>query len=141
MKKVESAGIIIYTISNKQRLYLLLHYTAGHWDLPKGKVEPGEQYQETALRELEEETNLKDPIIDKDFFESLSYDFVTHEHTKAHKTVFFFIGYVDKDSPIKLSDEHINYQWCSFEKAIEQLTYNNAQKIVTKAEQFLRKKE
>ena len=30
------------------------------WDFPKGKVEAGEEYAEAAVREVEEETGLKD---------------------------------------------------------------------------------
>ena len=41
MKHIYSAGIITYTIDNDIILYLLLRYGAGHWDLPKGKIESG----------------------------------------------------------------------------------------------------
>ena len=58
MKHLHSAGIIIYTTHNDTALYLLLRYGAGHWDLPKGKIETGETKQEAALRELMEETGL-----------------------------------------------------------------------------------
>ena len=38
---------------------LLLIFRRGKWDLPKGKTEPGETMEETALREVEEETGLE----------------------------------------------------------------------------------
>lgn len=53
MEHIYSAGIITYTTDNNETSYLLLHYNAGHWDFPKGKMEPGETKQETALRELQ----------------------------------------------------------------------------------------
>jgi 8-oxo-dGTP pyrophosphatase MutT (NUDIX family) len=38
----------------------LLIFRRGKWDLPKGKQEKGESWEETALREVSEETNLDD---------------------------------------------------------------------------------
>lgn len=32
---------------------------SGHWDLPKGHIEPGESAEECAVREIEEETGVK----------------------------------------------------------------------------------
>ena len=36
---------------------ILCIYRKGHWDLPKGKVDPGESIQAAAIREVEEETH------------------------------------------------------------------------------------
>ena len=38
---------------------LLVIFRQGKWDLPKGKMEPGETMEATALREVEEECGLK----------------------------------------------------------------------------------
>ncbi|MFZ5500518.1 MAG: NUDIX domain-containing protein, partial [Candidatus Micrarchaeota archaeon] len=55
MPDEKSCGIVLFS-EDGGRLYLLLHYTAGHWDFPKGHVEADESEAETALRELLEET-------------------------------------------------------------------------------------
>ena len=39
---------------------VLLIFRRGVWDLPKGKQDPGEKLAQTALREVQEETGLKD---------------------------------------------------------------------------------
>lgn len=54
MKKEKSAGAVI--INDKK--VLLLHYSSGHWDFPKGHIEKGETELETAKREVKEETGL-----------------------------------------------------------------------------------
>jgi len=50
---VTAAGGIVSNPSGD----ILCIYRKGHWDLPKGKVEPGESIQAAALREVEEETH------------------------------------------------------------------------------------
>jgi 8-oxo-dGTP pyrophosphatase MutT (NUDIX family) len=39
---------------------ILLIFRRGKWDLPKGKLDKGEKLEECAVREVEEETGLKD---------------------------------------------------------------------------------
>lgn len=38
---------------------LLVFFRRGSWDMPKGKIDPGETPEQAALREVEEETGLK----------------------------------------------------------------------------------
>lgn len=40
--------------------HLLMIFRKGFWDLPKGKMDPGESISETALREVEEECGVQD---------------------------------------------------------------------------------
>ena len=55
-KKTLSAGVVI---TDGDRV-LLCHVTgAKHWDLPKGKVDPGETEIQAAVRELQEETSIE----------------------------------------------------------------------------------
>jgi len=44
---------------------LLLIFRKGKWDLPKGKLDPGEDLEQCAVREVEEETGLKDVVLQK----------------------------------------------------------------------------
>jgi bis(5'-nucleosidyl)-tetraphosphatase len=131
-----SAGIVPYYKKRKQ--YLILHYEEGHWDFPKGHVEENENEEKAAIRELEEETGIKDVEIVKGFKEKISYYFRAkyRNNELVYKEVLFFIGLVKKKS-VKLSYEHIGYRWLNYKEAREALTYENSKKLLDKAEAFI----
>ncbi len=52
--EVKAAGGVVLNANNE----VLFIFRSGVWDLPKGHVEAGESFEETALREVEEETGL-----------------------------------------------------------------------------------
>jgi 8-oxo-dGTP pyrophosphatase MutT (NUDIX family) len=137
MKEEFSSGVILFRIntSNKEVLYLLLHYPRGYWDLVKGKVESNETPQETALRELKEETGLSAKLIG-DFEQSLTYYFKSPTGELIHKTVSFFVAETNQEN-VTISEEHIGYRWLTLSEALKQLTYNNAQRIMRRADHYI----
>lgn len=77
-KIIPAAGGIV---ENKKGEILAI-FRRGHWDLPKGKIEQGEYIEETAVREVEEETGIAvDRLRDK-----LQVSYHTYR-TKSNKLV------------------------------------------------------
>ena len=56
---LEAAGGLVSNDGHE----LLLIFRRGKWDLPKGKLEDGENLEECAVREVEEETGLKNVTV------------------------------------------------------------------------------
>ncbi len=56
---IEAAGGLV---ENGEGEYLFI-FRRGKWDLPKGKIDPGETHEEAALREVEEETGIRPDYI------------------------------------------------------------------------------
>lgn len=136
MKYMFSAGIIPYQVVDNTILYLLLQYSAGHWEFPKGKIEKGEDKQQAAHRELMEETGLTAEI-DPNFEETFDYIFTDYiDKQLAHKTVYFFIGKA-KSKKVVLSYEHQNYAWLTYDDAMNQLTYKNAKAVLETVNEYL----
>jgi 8-oxo-dGTP pyrophosphatase MutT (NUDIX family) len=53
-KVLEAAGGYVQNVQNE----LLVFYRRGSWDMPKGKIDPGESPEQAAIREVQEETGL-----------------------------------------------------------------------------------
>ena len=59
----KSCGVIPFRRNGETKEYLLILQSNDCWSFPKGHMEPGEQEEETALRELLEETGLRAKLI------------------------------------------------------------------------------
>ena len=131
----KSCGAVVFK-KNQGIKYLLLHYEAGHWDYVKGEMEKGESEKETVMRELEEETGITDGGIIGDFREEISYFFKMRGRT-VHKVVVFFLIEI-MTGKVRLSHEHIGYEWLDYQRALERLTYRNAKDVLEKAHNYLK---
>jgi bis(5'-nucleosidyl)-tetraphosphatase len=136
MLKEKSCGAVVFR-RNSEEKYLILHYGAGHWDFVKGNVEPDENEEDTAMRELKEETGIAKAQFVEGFMETISY-FYRRGNSTVHKEVVFFLVQTT-ESRVDLSYEHVGYEWLNYEGAIERLTFENAKKVLQKAHRFLKK--
>ena len=134
-KPERSAGFLIFRTTNTGRKYLLLDY-GRHWDFPKGHVEPGEDLIQTALRELEEETGITDAAVIPGFSHEIKYFFRDKKKHLIHKTVWFGLAQTDT-SKIRLSNEHVAWEFLEFDQAVKRLTYPAAKSLLRHAEEFL----
>jgi 8-oxo-dGTP diphosphatase len=94
----------------------------GRWDLPGGIVEPYEDPAETVLRETFEETGLR---LGKSALKFVFAETIAESDNELNVTRFFYKGRVDDMSPvaIKLSTEHREHGWFSYDEAAEHLTH------------------
>lgn len=123
MKREKSCGCII--IDNNS--VLLVKHNAGHWDFPKGHVENNETEEQTALREVKEETNIDVEIIP-------GYRYVIEYSPKEDvlKQVVFFIA-KKISSEIKAQESEISeIKWLKIDEAVEQITHNDSKELLKK---------
>ncbi|MCX7846333.1 MAG: NUDIX hydrolase [Dictyoglomaceae bacterium] len=85
MKAISAGGVVFY--KNK---VLILQRKNGNWVLPKGHVEDNENIEETAIREVEEESGIKVEIID--YIGEIEYHAsATEFHPEEEKKVIWFL--------------------------------------------------
>ncbi len=134
-KQEKSCGAAIFREDGGRRLYLVLHYGEGHWDLPKGHVETGEGEEETARREIFEETGICELEFFSGFRHTISYCFVRRGERIPKEVVFFLAKTAQKS--VTLSDEHVGYLWLPFRLACAKMSFKNACEVLEKSENFL----
>jgi len=137
-----SAGALVFRRTNQGIVWLVLHYTAGHWDFPKGHVEKGETMIDAARREVLEEAGIKDLKFYPEFKRPLQYFFNAAKYSGSStkqmvfKKVVFHLAET-KEEEIKISFEHLEGKWLSSEAAEDILTFKDAKKILKAAVEFI----
>ena len=101
---IEAAGGVV---SNKNKEILFIR-RLGKWDLAKGKIEKGESLDGAALREIEEETGLKELILEK-FINTTFHIYTERNGEKILKTTYWFkVTYLGNDEPTPQIEEGIS---------------------------------
>lgn len=103
--------------------------------MPKGHVESGESEEETAKREIFEETGISELEFVPSFRETISYWFMRQGEKIPKEVVFFLAKTAQRE--VTLSDEHSGSLWLPFELAKKKMTHKNAQDLLEKAEKML----
>jgi bis(5'-nucleosidyl)-tetraphosphatase len=137
-RRERSAGVVVFRAGREADpfpRFLLLNY-GGHWDYPKGHVEPGEDDATAARRELREETGILDATFIPGFSREINYFFRDSRKGLIRKEVIFFLARASSDR-ITLSHEHVGSTWLPFESAMQRLTYPNARQVLGEANAFL----
>jgi 8-oxo-dGTP pyrophosphatase MutT (NUDIX family) len=104
----------------------------GVWGLPKGTPERGESLEETAVREVREETGL--PVTLERKIGEISYWFArTDEGVRFHKTVHYYLMTTDGDDTQAHDHEYDRVEWFDAEQALKTASYANEAGILRKA--------
>ena len=104
------------------------------WTLPKGTPDPGETVEETALREVGEETGLEVRIIEP--LRSIEYDFV-QDGTRIHKTVHYYLMEPTGGDLARHDAEFERVRWVPFEEAGSLLSFATERELVADAAERL----
>ena len=130
-REERSAGFLIFHRRGDDVRFLLLDY-GRHWDFAKGHVDPGESDTDAAIRELREETGIRDIVPIPDFQREIVYFFRSGRHGLIRKTVVFFLAEVMKTDVI-LSEEHVGYDFLPFESAVKRATFAAGKELLRAA--------
>lgn len=114
-----SAGAII---KNNEGKYLIVQGREGSWLFPKGHIEKEETLQETAKREVREETNLEIEL-------SNIHGYTEYDLPNGNKkrTTLFLATHLSGE--VKLNEELIAHQWLSEQDALTQLTHDDLKEL------------
>ena len=136
-----SAGGLVVSKSDPTKVALICHRNRGggrDWCLPKGHLEDGESLEQTAIREVGEETGLTGEIIAK--LGEINYSFKA-DNKRIKKTVHHFLlrevdGVLSADGDP--TGEVLEVRWFDLEELVEVLAHENEKKMAQKALELLR---
>lgn len=124
----KSCGGVVYRRHHGNiEILLVKHLNSGHWSFPKGHVESDETEEQTALREIKEETGI-DVIPDTSFRETVSFS----PKKDTIKEVVYFLCRARHYTVIPQPDEISEAKWVDIGYASSVLTYENDKVIISK---------
>lgn len=127
-----SAGAVLVDEQTK-RVVVIKCLTSGEYLLPKGTKEDNETIEETAVREVFEETGYRNRL------SSLLAIQVRPDAGGAigrHKMIYWYYSRLESDLQVNDTQEeweHFQSEWHSYDSAMDVLTFNDDKRVVTKA--------
>ncbi|MBK9137652.1 MAG: NUDIX domain-containing protein [Verrucomicrobia bacterium] len=119
-----AGGLVWRWTSQGRRLAVIRRERYGtEWTLPKGKLDPGEDWAEAALREVREETGCEARI--ESFAGGLTY-----QHDGRPKIVLFWNMKLVADHGFERSEEVADLVWLSQQQAVGLLTHADERQLV-----------
>jgi 8-oxo-dGTP pyrophosphatase MutT (NUDIX family) len=131
VQPIEAAGGVLYRI-NKNKVEILLIYRNDVWDLPKGKIEDDESYEECALREVSEEVGLVN--LELTGYLTDTYHEYTENGIKLGKSTKWYSIATDhpNEDPIPQYEEGITrVLWKELDQAKSMVGYENLVKVIS----------
>ncbi|MGQ8337668.1 NUDIX domain-containing protein [Sunxiuqinia sp. A32] len=133
LNQIPAAGGIVTNLHSE----ILFIKRFGKWDLPKGKIETGEQVIEAAVREVEEECGLTGMRISKKLpstYHLYFTPFIKDDNNLVLKeTSWFEMLYAKNEMPVPQTSEGIEeVRWFKRDdlREVFALTYNNLAELI-----------
>lgn len=128
---VSAGGVVLRRGRRGDEVVLCGRRDPLRWALPKGTPDPGETREQTALREVREETGLDVEIVRR--LDSIQYWFLrTSDGARCHKTVHYYLMTPTGGDLSRHDDEFDFVQWFPLCQAIDAMTYPNEARLVEK---------
>jgi len=127
MNKHQKVAVIVWTIDPEEnKRYLLRHNKPfdgyeDEWTITFGDVEPNENIEDAAKREISEEFGINDIEETKNLNYKIDFE-GKHGPTEAH---FISIKVEDINTQITLNEESIGYDWMKLEKVKELMQHED----------------
>ena len=127
MRTEKSCGAVVFRNKNDNiQVLLIRHLNGGHWAFPKGHVEKGETEEQTALREVLEETGLAVEL-DNRYRQVVSYS----PKKDVVKDVVYFVATASSDAATVAQEEEISQiVWVDMHNAADYVSFDNDKKVL-----------
>lgn len=127
--KEETAGGIVFRRRDGKVQFLVIRDAKKRWTIPKGHVEQGEKLEETARREVAEETGLTQVEV-LDYLEKTTFQYRREDSLILMTQHNFLIKAADAKEKIKKEDWMTDIRWMDANEALEEIEYDSIGKLL-----------
>jgi 8-oxo-dGTP pyrophosphatase MutT (NUDIX family) len=126
----------VFRTIDSRPLFLLIRDSYGNWGFPKGHLERGERADTAALREVMEETGLRDVSV-RDSIQTIEW-FFRFRGRLIHKSCQFFLMEAATSETTPQRSEGITAcRWMTFDEAQELIVYENSREVLRRASEMV----
>jgi diadenosine hexaphosphate hydrolase (ATP-forming) len=128
--KEYTAGGMVFRRTAEEVEILMIQDRLGRWTIPKGHVERGESLEQTALREVREETGLRELRI-RGRLDKIHFFYRKEGKLILMTTMVFLMEAVgDSDRLVPENNEGIaDVKWFSRQQALELIEYKDTERL------------
>jgi 8-oxo-dGTP pyrophosphatase MutT (NUDIX family) len=136
-REFSAGGVLVKTIKGRPHVAAIRPQgkPSGVWALPKGNLDPGEKPEETALREVWEETGVRGTLVEK--LGDVKYTYTRRGGVRVFKIVSFYLltagrgrlGEIEERMKIEVAEA----KWLPLDEAPRLLAYGGEREMVKKA--------
>jgi 8-oxo-dGTP pyrophosphatase MutT (NUDIX family) len=137
-REFSAGGVLVKTIRGRPAVAAIRPggRRPGTWALPKGNLEPGERPEETALREVREETGIEGRLVEK--LGDVKYTYTRRDGTRVFKIVSFYLmragrgrlGEIDERMRVEVDE----VRWIPLDDAPRLLSYGGEREMAKRAQ-------
>ena len=128
-----SCGAVVFRkIFEEYRFLLIRNKRSNNWGFPKGHMEKGESMEDTARREVLEETGVHIHIL-QDFCYESRYKI----GNKIEKRVDVYLAFTKDTQTVIQKEEVDDYVWLRYEDALATLKFDNDKEILSEAKAYM----
>ena len=134
----KSCGAVVFTRLDDSIQFVIVQSLEGYYGFPKGHCEASETEEETALREVLEETGLQVRIFPE--FRYIDEHPIPQKPGVIKRIVYFLAEYADQNISYQ-KEELMNAQLMTFEQAMNAFQWESSKIILSEANDYLSKME
>ncbi len=137
-----TAGGIVFRMTPDERdiEILLIQDSKNRWTIPKGHIEPGETAKQTAVREIGEESGLKNVEV-LTWLGKIHFKYRRLEKLVLMTTQVYLVQSVDKNERPTKEKWMNGIRWFSFADALDAIEYTDIEKLMLIAKKKIRSGE
>jgi len=135
MKYEISCGGVVFTRKNDQVLYVIVKSLEGYYGFPKGHMKENETEEQTAIREIYEETGLQVKIIPG--FKTIDEHPIPKKEGVIKRIIYFAVEYDNQEISYQ-KEELLGAYLMTYKEAMDAFQFESSKRILNEVNNFIK---